>query len=74
MPIQKTATCRTTKRRLTRYFEKKSLSRPMGFEIVNSMEPLCTNSGKMEQVEINAKTIAIHASQILTRKLEKIPM
>jgi len=44
--------------------------RVIGLESESSIEPSLTNSGKMEHVEIKARIVATHASQIVTRKLE----
>jgi len=59
-----------TKSMLTRYFMKNKRSLVIGFESDNSMDPSLTKSGKIEQVEINARIVATHASQIVTRNVE----
>jgi len=59
-----------TKSMLTRYFMKNKRSLVIGFESDNSMDPSLTKSGKIEQVEINARIVATHASQIVTRNAE----
>ena len=42
----------------------------MGLESVNSIEPPEMNSGKIVHVEMSARIVAIHASQMATRKFE----
>src|SRR2546421_10777360 len=67
----KTRTWRITKSRPAMYLVKKSRRRLIGFERNRSMLPKAMKSGKMEAVEIKARTAANHVRhRPITKALE----